>query len=231
MATTGKKGASHSALGGEGPDSTPQLLWVTPSPPSLPSHLGLLGQKSIGGGLLLGLPWGGGIPRSLHLQPCSRSHGPVSSRCNGRRGGRLKKKLPCPFPGHAWPLLGHRERALRWVSSAAVQAESRDATAGQAELAIPGVEAGGGWAEGLQWDSPGGDSPLGLACSCHQGRAVGEEQVPQSSPQSHRVAALLPIKEKSLRQQILLSVKMPLKRAGSCVQTRPEQQGSRKFCP
>lgn len=73
--------------------------------------------------------------------------------------------------------------------------------------------------------------PRGLPVAGSQGRAVGEEQVPRSSPQSHRVAALLPIKEKSLRQQILLSVKMPLTRAGSCVQTRLEQQGSRKFCP
>lgn len=55
--------------------------------------------------------------------------------------------------------------------------------------------------------------PWGLPVAAIQGRSVRQEQVPQSNPWSRRAAALLPITEKSLGQQILLSVKMPLIRA------------------
>lgn len=188
----------------------PHVLRVTPSRPSVPSHLGFLGQKGIWGGLLLGLPWGGGTSRLLHSQPCHKSHIPITSWCNGRRGTRTTKKPPCPFPSHRRPVPGHN--ATRGVSP-------RDRQRRQGQAARLEGHKGTVLVVTVPWGWP------------VPGRAAREQQVSPSSLQSCRVAALLPVTEKSLRQQILLSVKMPLRRANSCVQTGPEQRGWRKSCP
>jgi len=106
MATTGEKGASPSASGDEGRDSTPPSLAGHPVP-SFPSISPRFVQtKGYWGGLLLGWPWGGGDTTFAPFLPCSRSHIPIPSQCNGRRGGYLQKKPPRPFLGHKWPLLG-----------------------------------------------------------------------------------------------------------------------------
>lgn len=161
-------------MGDEGLDWTPpHLLRVTPPHPSLPSRLDLLRQKGIAGFCCWHCLGEGGTPYLLHLQPCSKSPIPVPSQCNVRRGGRLKKKPPHPFPDQMWSLLGHGARTLCWVSSGTVLAEGRDATPGQAEVAGPSVKAGGRRAGGLQQDSPGGDGPLGTAVAARAGLSGG----------------------------------------------------------
>lgn len=157
--------------------------------------------------------------RLLHSQLCLGSPIPVPDRFSGRRRGCLREESPNPVPDHTQLLLGRRERAWCWVPGAAGLAESRDGTKVWAVPAGPGSKAGG-----LQQDNCGADSPQGLPV------VQGKPSARRGSLRAlHRVAALLPIKEKSLRQQILLSVKMPLRRGSSCLQNQGRAAGFEKI--
>lgn len=215
-------------MGDEGPDSTPHLLQVASSHPSLPSHLGLLGQKGIGGFCCWDCLGEGGHRVCSACSPAPDLMSSFPAGATEEEEGALKRSHRVPSPvtrGLCWgtgkgPCPGSPVRQRAGMSH-----QDRQSRQGQASR----LEAGG--LKGYSGIVLVVTGPRGLPVAARQGRAVGEEQVPQSSPRSRRVAALLPIKENSLRQQILLSVKMPLTRAGSCVQTRTEQWGSRKSCP
>lgn len=174
-------------------DLIPHLLRVTPSRPSLPSHLGLLGQKDIGGLCCWGC-FGEG--------ECCVCSTPSSAL-----------DLPSLFPTDA---MEEDEGALKRNHQ------------------IPSlVTHSSCWGTGK---GPRAGSPV-LQSWQRAGMAQGHGQrrvAPRAGQQGraarlHRIAALLPVTEKSLRQQILLSVKMPLTRGSSCPQNQGRAAGFEKI--
>lgn len=212
-------------------DSTPHLLRVALSHASLPSHLGLLGQKGIGGFCCSDCLGEGGHCVCSTCSPATDLTSLFPASAMEKEEGGLKRSHCVPSPvtcGLCWGTVQvpcAKSPALRCRQRAGMPPRDRQSWQGQAlRLEVGGLKGYSGIVLLVT-------VPWGLPVAAVQGRAVREEQVTQSSLQSHRVTALLPIKEKSLRQQILLSVKIPLTRAVSCVQTRTEEQGLRKSCP
>lgn len=219
-------------MGDEGPDSTPPSSCGSPRP-ILPFHLtSAYSDKRVSGGFAAGIALGrGGHCVCSISSPAPDLTSPFPASAMEEEEGALTRSHCVPSPvtrGLCWgtgqaPCAGSPVR--RCGQRAGTPHQDRQRRQGQAW----GLEGGG--LKGYSGIVPVVTVPWGLPVPAGQGRAVGEEQVSQSSPWSHGVAALLPIKEKSLRQQILLSVTTPPTRAGSCAQTRTEQQGSRKSCP